>query len=90
MVSGRGGTLLVVRYREFWALVDEVLGAAQGRSLVRELHLAGLDDRTAAQGLDDGEEPRTVWHALCDELQIDEDRRWGVGRARQAPPRRRA
>lgn len=77
-----------MRYREFWALVDEVLGPVQGRSLVRELHLAGLDDRTAQQGLDGGEEPRTVWHALCDELQIEEDRRWGGDRGRQAPPRR--
>jgi hypothetical protein len=77
-----------VRYREFWQLVDEVLGSAHGRVLVADLVLTGLDQRTAQQALDDGVEPRDVWHALCDELDIPDARRWGSDRHRQAPPHR--
>ena len=77
-----------MRYRELSQLVDEVLGAAQGRVLVAQLRLGALGDRTAAQALEDGAEPRDVWHALCDELDVPEERRWGVDRRRAAPPRR--
>jgi hypothetical protein len=77
-----------VRFREFWQLVDEVLGSAHGRELTRSLVLGGLDHRTAVQALDDGVEPRFVWHALCDELDIPDAQRWGADTRRQAPPRR--
>lgn len=77
-----------MRYREFWELVDDVLGSAQGRALVRELVIGDLDNRTAQAALDDGEEPRTVWHALCDALGIPDAARWGTDLHRAAPPRR--
>jgi hypothetical protein len=77
-----------VRYREFWQLVDEVLGSAHGRALVHELVLLPLGDRTPEQALDAGVDPRDVWHALCDELDIPEPQRWGHDQHRQAPPRR--
>ncbi|MFS0701984.1 DUF3046 domain-containing protein [Cellulomonas sp. 179-A 4D5 NHS] len=76
-----------MRYREFWQLVDEVLGSAHGRALARDLVLFELQGRTAVQALDDGAEPRDVWHALCDAMEILDARRWGSA-ARQAPPRR--
>ncbi|WP_129336822.1 DUF3046 domain-containing protein [Cellulomonas endophytica] len=75
-------------YREFWALVDEVLGRAQGRVLVRELVLGPVGDRTAQAALDDGVPPREVWHALCDALEVPDARRFGASH-RPAPPRRR-
>lgn len=77
-----------MRFREFWQLVDEVLGSAHGRALTRDLVLIELDNRTAIDALDDGVEPRFVWHALCDALDVPESRRWGAGTHRQAPPRR--
>ncbi|MFI2752699.1 DUF3046 domain-containing protein [Cellulomonas sp. P22] len=77
-----------MRFREFWQLVDEVLGSAHGRALTRDLVLIELDNRTAIAALDDGVEPRTVWHALCDALDVPEPLRWGNGTHRQAPPRR--
>jgi len=77
-----------VRYREFWGLVDEVFGSAYGRALVREQVLTRLADRTAAEALDAGVEPRDVWHALCDALDVPETQRWGKDVHRQAPPRR--
>ncbi|MDF2848499.1 MAG: hypothetical protein K0R97_2481, partial [Oerskovia sp.] len=54
-----------VRYREFWQLVDEVFGSAYGRALTRDQVLGALGDRTAVQAIEDGVEPRHVWHALC-------------------------
>jgi len=77
-----------VRYSEFWALVDEVLGRAHGRVLAASLRLGALEDRTAEDALAGGTDPRDVWHALCDELEIPEARRWGAGTRRAAPPRR--
>lgn len=77
-----------MRHREFWDLVEEVLGSAQGRELVRTLVVGSLGGRTPQQALDDGDEPREVWHALCDELDLPEAQRWGLDPYRQAPPRR--
>jgi hypothetical protein len=77
-----------VRYSEFRELVDEVLGRAQGPVLLTQLRLGALDDRTAEAALADGADPRDVWHALCDELEIPDSQRWGTGRRRTTPPRR--
>jgi len=77
-----------VRYREFAELVDEVFGPAYGRALVREQVLPRLDGRTPAEALEVGLEPRDVWHALCDALDVPEPDRWGRDDRRQAPPPR--
>ena len=77
-----------VRLREFWQLVDEVFGRVHGRALTNDLVLTALDGRTAAAALEDGEEPRTVWHALCDAMELPDAHRWGADVRRQAPPRR--
>jgi len=77
-----------VRYREFDELVAEVLGEVQGPVQVRTLHLGALGDRTAGQALADGVEPAAVWHALADELDIDDAARWG-GPHHNAPRRPR-
>lgn len=76
-----------MRHREFWALVDEVFGPAYGRTLAGDQVLGALGDRTAAQAIEDGVEPRTVWHSLCDALDVPDDRRWGGDVHRAAPPR---
>ncbi|MCF4122979.1 DUF3046 domain-containing protein [Antribacter sp. KLBMP9083] len=77
-----------MRNREFWQLVDEVFGPAYGRTLIREQVLPRLDDRTPAQALEAGVDPRDVWHALCDALDVPDTQRWGADKHRQAPPRR--
>ncbi|GIG27949.1 DUF3046 domain-containing protein [Cellulomonas marina] len=75
-------------YREFWALVDEVLGRAQGRVLAQELVLGAVGGRSAQEALDAGVPPRDVWHALCDALEVPDARRWGQDDRRPAPPSR--
>jgi hypothetical protein len=78
-----------VRNREFWKLVDEVLGQATGRALARDQVLPALGNRTPAQAIDDGVAPRDVWHAFADAMDIPDARRWGADGDRKAPPRSR-
>jgi hypothetical protein len=66
-----------VRSSEFWELVDGEFGRGQGRVLVRDHVLIELGSRTAEQALADGEPFREVWFALCDALDVPEERRWG-------------
>ena len=72
-----------VRYSEFWDLVTDVFGPI-GRTLVADQALTALDDRTCARALDEGEEPRVVWRALCDAMQVPESQRWGSNQRRPA------
>ena len=64
-----------MKHSELWRAVDTVYGSAYGRSLVQDLVLTGLG-RTAQEALDEGESPRRVWDALCDETQASERQRW--------------
>ncbi|WP_041582758.1 DUF3046 domain-containing protein [Xylanimonas cellulosilytica] len=75
-----------MRLREFWQLVDEVFGPGYGRALAREQVLDALDGHTPVEALDAGAQPRDVWHALCDALDVPDADRWGTGRRRKAPP----
>lgn len=70
------GKLAGVKHSEFWEAVDATLGRAHGRSLVTDLVLAPLGGRSAAQGLDDGVPPQTVWDAICEEMELGEAARW--------------
>ncbi|HWS57944.1 MAG TPA: DUF3046 domain-containing protein [Actinotalea sp.] len=71
-----------MRYSEFWELVTEVFGAPVGRALVADQVLGALGDRTAAQALAAGEDPRAVWRALCDAMQVPAGDRLGSVRRR--------
>jgi hypothetical protein len=77
----------VVRMSEFWTLVDDEFGRAQGRALVRDHVVGALGHRTAEQALEAGEEPREVWLALVADLEVPQERWWGRDTA--APRRRR-
>lgn len=74
-----------MRYSEFRELVVDVFGPALGPALVADQVLGPLDDRTAAQALDAGEDPRRVWRALCDAMDVPEADRLGP---RERAPRR--
>jgi hypothetical protein len=78
-----------VRLSEFWKLVDEEFGRAQGRTLVRDHVVGTLGHRTAQQALDAGDDPREVWLALAVDQDVPEDRRWGHDPAAAAKARRR-
>jgi len=71
-----------VRYSDFWELMDDVFGSSYARTLATDQVLGVLADRTAVQALADGVEPRTVWRALCDAMEVPEHRRWGSDQPR--------
>ena len=72
-----------VRYSEFHELVADVFGPQLGRVLVADQVLDGLAERTAAEALADGEDPRAVWTALCNAMEVPAALRWGTDRPRR-------
>jgi hypothetical protein len=64
--------------------MDDVFGASYARTLASDQVLGALADRTAVQALADGLEPRAVWRALCDAMEIPEQRRWGSEQPRSS------
>ncbi len=77
-----------MRVSEFYALLNDVFGPEYGRTLAREFAINDLDSRTADRALDDGVDPRDVWHALCDAMDVPPERRDGGDRTRMIPPPR--
>lgn len=77
-------TLGHVQEREFWQLLEEVLGRSYGRALAHDQVLDRLGGMTAVDALGAGEEPRVVWNVLCDQMGIPDSRRWG--KDHNAPP----
>nr|WP_239459015.1 DUF3046 domain-containing protein [Bifidobacterium ruminantium] len=77
-------TLEPVQEREFWQLLEEVLGRSYGRALAHDQVLDRLEGMTAIEALAAGEEPRVVWNVLCDQMNIPDSRRWG--KDHNAPP----
>lgn len=74
---GHAWQAVVVRYSEFWDLVDAVFGRQIGRTLATDHVIEGLDDRTCVQALEAGEDPVRVWRALCEAQEVPAAQRWG-------------
>lgn len=68
-----------MRRSEFDRAVADEFGAGAG-SLVTDLVLSDVGNRTASQALSAGVPPRQVWLALCEETDVPVARRYGVGR----------
>ena len=64
---------------EFQRAVADEFGDGQGRALLRDLVMRSLGDRTPQQALDSGQPPAAVWRALCEEMDVPQPRRYGVG-----------
>ncbi|WP_347978700.1 DUF3046 domain-containing protein [Microbacterium sp. ProA8] len=74
-----------MRRSEFDRAVADEFGA-RANAVVTDLFLSQVGGRTAAEAIAAGVDPREVWLALCDELDVPPERRYGVGRLE---PRRR-
>jgi len=74
-----------MRRSEFQRAVDDEFGA-RANAVVNDLVLSRAGGRTAAEAIAAGVDPREVWLALCEELDVPAERRYGVGRLE---PRRR-
>jgi len=73
-----------MRISQFWTLMDDEFGAAYAPTLARHHVLGVLGGRTVLEALDQGEHPRVVWLALCDDMDVPQERRLG----RDTTPRR--
>ena len=74
-----------MRRSEFQRAVDDEFGG-RANTIVTDLVLSRVGGRTAAEAISAGVDPREVWLALCDETDVPEARRHGVG---LRDPRRR-
>ena len=64
---------------EFLIAVDEEFGASQGRSLLRDLVMVQLGNKSANEALAQGVAPREVWFALCSAMDVPSARWHGAG-----------
>jgi len=65
---------------EFLRAIDDEFGGAYGRTLVRDLVIEALGDRTAEEALAVGIAPKEVWVALCAAMDVPRERWHGAGR----------
>lgn len=77
-----------MRLSEFRIAVAEAFGDSYASSLCKQLALNNLDSLTADEALERGIAPRDVWHALCDQMDVDASVRAGIDEKRIIPPRR--
>ena len=61
----------------FWTLMNDEFGEAYAGSLARDHVLGALGGRTVLEALEQGEPPRAVWEALCDDMDVPPERRLG-------------
>jgi hypothetical protein len=64
-------------------------GGSYADTLAREHVVSGLGERTAAQALAAGIDPREVWLAVCADLQVPRERWLGLDDPRKAARSRR-
>ena len=67
-----------MRSSDFWRLVDDEFGVGYGRTLVRDQVLSRLGHRTGEAAMAEGEDLRSIWFALCEEMAVPADRWWGT------------
>lgn len=68
---GRGAPIVVrVRQTEFWRRMEARFGASYARSYAADQVLATLSGRTVLQALDEGEDVKSVWRAVCEALEV--------------------
>lgn len=58
-----------MRVTDFWERMDRRFGALYAASYATDMVLAELGSRTVRQALDEGDDPKLVWRAVCDATQ---------------------
>jgi hypothetical protein len=64
------GSLAAVRLTVFWEQMRAQFGEAYAESVAKDQVIAALGDRTVNQALADGEDPKTVWRAVCETFDV--------------------
>jgi hypothetical protein len=63
-----------MRSSDFWRLMDDEFGERYSRTLARDLVVDHLGDRTAAEALEAGLDPKAVWEAVCRAQDVPRER----------------
>lgn len=82
--AGRCDRLPNMRISQFWTLMHDEFGETYAPTLARDHVLGVLGGRSVTQALEAGLHPRLVWLALCDDMDVPQERRLG----RENAPRR--
>jgi hypothetical protein len=61
-----------MRLTVFWARMRAQFGEQYAESVAKDQVLAALGGRTVNQALADGEDPKTVWRAVCETFEVPE------------------
>jgi hypothetical protein len=64
-----------MRHTEFWERMDRALGKAYSRFWAEQQVLGDLGGRTVDEALDAGEQPKTVWRAVWQALDLPDRER---------------
>jgi hypothetical protein len=59
-----------VRLTDFWLRMDEQFGPAYAASVARDQVIGRLGSRSVNEALEAGEDPKTVWRAVCEHFEI--------------------
>jgi hypothetical protein len=57
--------------------MDDEFGTGYARTVARDQVVAALGGRTAEEALAAHVPPRDVWFALCEVMDVPQERRWG-------------
>jgi hypothetical protein len=59
-----------MRHTEFWARMEHVLGPAYARTWAEQQVISTLGHRTVSEALAAGENPKRVWLAVWERLEL--------------------
>ncbi len=57
---------------DFWDRMNTQFGESYAQSLAKDYVFAKLGERTIERALAEGEDARTVWHAVCETFPVPE------------------
>ena len=78
MIARRSVRVVGVRLTEFRGLMQEQFGPLRAPSVAHDHVFGALQGRTADQAIADGEDPKLVWRAVCDDFDVSDALRFGL------------
>ena len=75
-----------MRHSVYWELMNDEFGSIRAASLHTDLALSSLGSLTAQEALEQGEDPKVVWLAVCDAAGVPEGRRLGTDKKPHSNP----
>lgn len=64
-----------MRLTVFWERMRAQFGEAYAESVAKDYVLSNLDGRTVNKALADGEDAKSVWHAVCEAFSVPDSLR---------------